>query len=273
MERSESIKELITALAKAQLAFQPIIKTEKVDYQTTQGRKRYNYAPLNEVIDAVKKGLSDNGLAVIQATKIEDNKLYLENYLCHSSGEWVKSEMFVGDISQSPQVEGSALTYKRRYSLSAILNIASEEDDDAQASEAEAEKKQTEKPVAKSPDKPVSSQNEQEKAEHFCKVHNVKFFKTEKMRSWAHMIEGTQDWCYEGHKEEKTVEETKSNPDAPANKKQLEQIEKYVTIDGFNIRAIVDDNKWAVKSTKDLTEKQAAIIIQAYQEWKSKQQK
>ena len=42
------------------------------------------------------------------------------------------SEMFVGSQEQPPQSEGSALTYKRRYSLSALLGLASEEDDDAE---------------------------------------------------------------------------------------------------------------------------------------------
>lgn len=36
-------------------------------------------------------------------------------------------------------------------------------------------------------------------AEHFCKIHEVKFFKTAKMRGFAHPIEGTEPtrWCAE----------------------------------------------------------------------------
>ncbi len=133
--KSESIKEITAALAKAQIVFLPIKKTEKVDYATDKGRKKYNYAPLVEVIEATKKGLSDNGLAVTQSTYIQGESIILETLLSHSSGEWFSGELYVGRKDQSPQSEGSALTYKRRYGMSAILCVSSEEDDDAQGVE------------------------------------------------------------------------------------------------------------------------------------------
>ncbi len=128
--KSDSIKELTAALAKAQIAFKPIKRTEKVGYDTTKGRKQYNYAPLIEVIEATKHALSDNGLAVTQSPHISDGNTILETLLSHSSGEWISSELYVGKYDQPPQSEGSALTYKRRYGLSAILNVSSEDDDD-----------------------------------------------------------------------------------------------------------------------------------------------
>ncbi len=36
-----------------------------------------------------------------------------------------------------------------------------------------------------------------DKSEHWCPVHNAKFFKSGKMRGYAHKIEGTNDWCNE----------------------------------------------------------------------------
>ena len=102
METSQAIGLLTEALAKAQLAFLPIKKTERVDYQTAGGRKKYNYAPLAEVIEATKKGLSDNGLAIIQRTKIVDGNVILETILSHTSNERVVSEMFVGKQDQPP---------------------------------------------------------------------------------------------------------------------------------------------------------------------------
>ena len=131
--KSESIKEITAALSKAQLAFLPIKKTEDVDYQTSAGRKHYAYAPLSEVIEATRKGLADNGLAITQTTKLVEGNTILVTLLSHSSGEWIESELYVGKQDQAPQSEGSSLTYKRRYGLSAMLNVSSEGDDDAQS--------------------------------------------------------------------------------------------------------------------------------------------
>ncbi len=128
--KSESIKEITAALAKAQLAFLPIKKIEKVDYMTTKGRIRYSYAPLSEVIEATRKALSDNGLAITQSTILRDGGIILETLLSHSSGEWRSGELYVGKQDQSPKDFGSVLTYMRRYGMSAILNVASEDDDD-----------------------------------------------------------------------------------------------------------------------------------------------
>ncbi len=130
--KSESIKEITIALTKAQLAFKPIKRIGKVDYQIAGGRKKYSYAPLSEVIEATKQALADNGLAVTQATKFLDGNTILETLLSHVSGEWLSGELYVGKQDQPPQSEGSALTYKRRYGISAMLCVASEDDDDGE---------------------------------------------------------------------------------------------------------------------------------------------
>lgn len=153
MSKSESIKELTVALAKAHLSFKAIKKTETVDFTTKTGsRKKYSYAELSGVIEATKEALGANGLAVTQITKLLDGNVILETLLSHSSGEWVSGELYVGKQDQPPQEEGSAMTYKRRYGLSAILGVASEEDDDAEAA---TNHKQQEQP--KSAEKPASA--------------------------------------------------------------------------------------------------------------------
>ena len=54
--------------------------------------------------------------------------------LLHSSGEWIESEPFTLKSQKvDPQGAGSAVTYGRRYSLSAILGVAWDTDDDGQA--------------------------------------------------------------------------------------------------------------------------------------------
>ena len=52
--------------------------------------------------------------------------------LLHSSGEWLELEPITLKMDKiSAQGAGGAITYARRYSLSAALGIASEDDDDA----------------------------------------------------------------------------------------------------------------------------------------------
>lgn len=228
METSTEIGKLTEALAKAQASFLPIKKTEKVDYQTTAGRKKYNYAPLDAVIDATKKALTDNGLAITQLTKLIDGNLILETILSHSSNERVVSEAYVGKQDQPPQAEGSALTYKRRYGYSAIICVASEEDDDAETAtdHTKAETKQPEH-IRQSPTQNVEKAIEAK--QHWCAEHKCNFFKTGRMRSYAHPIkdqfdeDGKNIWCYEEKaktKGEVTIEGI-TWPEDPENTKKV----------------------------------------------------
>lgn len=180
MSQSQTIGSLTTALAKAQAAFLPAKRTGKVDYDTRGGgRKTYNYAPLENIFDACRKALSDNELAIMQPIKIIDGQLIVETLLSHSSGEWVASEIIIGSVDTAPQSQGSALTYARRYSLSALLGIASEEDDDAEAA---------------MPDREGTKETTRR---HWCSIHHAVFFKKGKMPVWAHPIAGTDKWCNE----------------------------------------------------------------------------
>ena len=50
----------------------------------------------------------------------------------HDSGEWIESDPFMlHAVKNDPQAGGSAITYARRYSLSAVLGVAWDDDDDA----------------------------------------------------------------------------------------------------------------------------------------------
>ena len=199
MESSSSIKELVGALAKAQLAFLPIKQTEKVDYPGKEGRpgRKYNYAPLSNVLDACRKALSANDLAIMQPIKMLETHLVVETLLAHSSGEWIKSEIIIDSIGKDPQAIGSALTYARRYALSALLGVASEEDDDAKgATEEEEEKAKVKRTILAF--KPILPK-ETEGKEHWCAEDNVPFTeKTDKdgKHWWSHRkADGT--WCNE----------------------------------------------------------------------------
>ena len=133
--QTENTNELAAALAKAQGAMQNA-KFDKINPHF-----RSKYASLAAVIDAIRKPLADNGLSYTQTTEIREGGFVLVTTLRHSSGQWVASEYPLPlakgakDDGIKPQELGSALSYARRYSLSALACISSEEDDDAEGAE------------------------------------------------------------------------------------------------------------------------------------------
>ena len=126
--QSDSIAALAAALSKCQGMLSHAVK------DATNPHLKSRYADLASCINAAKEPLSQNGLAVIQATAIQDGKTVLVTTLCHSSGEWVKSVYPVNPVKVDPQGMGSAITYARRYSLSAIIGLAADDDDGQAAS-------------------------------------------------------------------------------------------------------------------------------------------
>jgi hypothetical protein len=120
MKTSEQISELAAALAVAQGMMENAIMNR------TNPHFKTKYADLAAVLNAARKPLSANGLAIVQT--IGDGVLHTR--LLHTSGQWIASEHPL-PMSGKPQEIGSALTYARRYSLSALIGIAADEDDDA----------------------------------------------------------------------------------------------------------------------------------------------
>lgn len=128
-EMSPQIGTLIAALAKARKAFKPVIKSANNPFFKSK------YADLAEVIEATKDGLSDNGLAVLQPPAFERASGLVEilTIVAHSSDQWIKCWLEMPTSKGDAQGVGSAITYGRRYAYSAVLNVASEADDDGNA--------------------------------------------------------------------------------------------------------------------------------------------
>jgi hypothetical protein len=144
--QSENTADLAAALAKAQSAM------EAAKFDKTNPHFKNKYASLAAVIDAIRKPLAENGLSYTQATEIRDGGFVLVTTLRHASGQWVGSE-YPLPMGAKPQELGSALTYARRYSLSALVSIAADEDDDAEGARQTGQTSSA--PVAKSPINPT----------------------------------------------------------------------------------------------------------------------
>ncbi len=128
MAMSEHIQDLTKALAKAQAEMKP------ATFDKTNPHFKNKYASLASVIEAVRKPLSDNGIAYTQTEEILAEfgpilvtRLYLGE-------QWISS-VHALPTGVTPQVFGSALTYARRQSLQALCGLAADEDDDANAAD------------------------------------------------------------------------------------------------------------------------------------------
>lgn len=135
-----STAKLAEALAKAQGEIKAPLKRRKVDFTNKTGvRVKYNYADLADVIECIREPLAKNGLSITHQLEYLDSGrgawYGLTTRLNHASGEYLTCWYPLPDPVDKEikaQEFGSALTYARRYSLSSLLGIASEEDDDAE---------------------------------------------------------------------------------------------------------------------------------------------
>lgn len=132
MNKSESIAELAAALSK----FQGEVSNPPNSKFVAAGKFSYKYAPLDEILNIIRPLLSSNGLSIVQAPIMSDGMVGVSTTLIHKSGEWLESSnMLLPMDKQSAQGAGSAITYSRRYSISSMLGISSEDDDDANSIE------------------------------------------------------------------------------------------------------------------------------------------
>jgi hypothetical protein len=144
------MKEIASALVRAQKAFGPALKT------SNNPHFRSKYASLDACIEAVLDGLNDNGIMLTQKTFEHNDGVVVETVFIHESGEVMEmGRLFVPASKGDAQGFGSALTYARRYSLMAACGIAPEDDDGAAASKpkpaAKPEARPEPKPAAKAP--------------------------------------------------------------------------------------------------------------------------
>ena len=126
---STEITELAKAMLKVQAALQPAMKDRENPFTKS------NYATLNSVMESCRDALLENGIWITQfPVPVETGHVGLVTKLTHvESGQWQSSLMVMPLPKTDPQGYGSAMTYSRRYALSALIGIVTEEDDDGAA--------------------------------------------------------------------------------------------------------------------------------------------
>ena len=166
MNKSDCINELSAALVKAQTALEGVAKDKANPFFKSK------YADLSSVVGALKDPLTKNGLAYTQVMHDADNAAKVETVIIHSSGEWLSCGIISVPVSKhDAQGYGSALTYARRYSLSAAFGVAPEDDDGNAAAKAAPDPVAA--AVAKANVKPLSDAKGNLTAEQVKKVEAV----------------------------------------------------------------------------------------------------
>jgi len=133
---SQENTNIATALAKSwgELETPKHNVTVKVSLKSG-GSYSFDYTDLNGIFEAARKVFRENGISVIQNSYTESTEhgplACVETMFLHSSGEWVKSLPLKFPAATGMQDFGGQITYMKRYSLSAMLGIATEKDDDA----------------------------------------------------------------------------------------------------------------------------------------------
>lgn len=128
MQRSEDIGQLAAALAAAQGKMKP------AGMNAVNPFLKNTYADLGAVIEAIRPILADNGLSFTQLPETGDGTVTLETVIMHASGQWISSVQAVSVDAEkglsSAQITGKAITYLRRYALSAMFGVYADKDDD-----------------------------------------------------------------------------------------------------------------------------------------------
>lgn len=132
---AQQIVEAKTSLMSAYIQVQANIEQPKKDKDgaTFRNGGGYKYADLNSVIASIKNASNGIDIAFIQQPINQGGKSGVINYLINSKGAIINFGAFLLDVNNPrPQDASGSLTYARRYSISAIFGIASEDDTDAQ---------------------------------------------------------------------------------------------------------------------------------------------
>jgi hypothetical protein len=149
MKTSNTINKISADLVKVMAEVKDVVKNSS--------GYGYKYASLDEVLKMVRPIAAKNNIAILQSSELQEGIVKVETTLLHSSGEYIVSEVQAPYIElkgmNSYQSLGAAITYLRRYSLSNVFAISSEEDTDAVSKQDNYSKPQN------NPQQPNSQQN------------------------------------------------------------------------------------------------------------------
>jgi hypothetical protein len=127
MKTSQELKNIYSAIIKARPEIAPIARTKSA--------RNYKYATLDNVIELLSLVLPKHGLGWVQTLSTKGEHPVLVTRMIHESGEWIEDALILpqtklnGGANESQEL-GASITYFKRYALSAIFGIATDDDTD-----------------------------------------------------------------------------------------------------------------------------------------------
>lgn len=142
IKTSEELKDLATALAKAQGELSDAEKSSENPFYKSK------YADLAEVLGQIRPIFSKHELSIVQFPhQKEDGHVSVTTRLMHSSGQWMEAELTMPVQGKNiAQDSGSVITYMRRYAAAAVAGIAQVDTD---ANQADKKDEKLDKPKAR----------------------------------------------------------------------------------------------------------------------------
>lgn len=119
------MKNLLKALAQFHTECSPVVKSADNPFFKSK------YATLDAIQEHIRVPLQSCGLVVTQANEVKEGSAYVVSTVWHvESGEFLESEFPVVVTKPTAQEYGSAVSYAKRYSLSGLLNLTIQDEDD-----------------------------------------------------------------------------------------------------------------------------------------------
>jgi hypothetical protein len=123
VKTSEQIDSISKALHKLQGDLKAIPRTKVVKTKQYE----FRYAPLDSIMEYLTPIMQRCELSVMQAVDMD----CITTRVMHTSGQFIESTTHLNQSHSTMQGFGGEVTYKRRYSLCALLGIVSDDDTDA----------------------------------------------------------------------------------------------------------------------------------------------
>ena len=142
MFMSEKIDKLAPDFVALQADLEPVDKSAANPFFKSK------YAPLPDVMEALKPVLAKHHFGLSTLPAIVEGRNGLRFVLIHLSGQFLTGEWMLNPAKPDPQGEGADTTYKRRFGVQAITGMVADEDDDGNTASrpAQQQNKQPAKP-------------------------------------------------------------------------------------------------------------------------------
>ncbi len=124
MKTSDQTANVFAAFIKAQAMLEAAAK------DSNNPAFKSKYADLTSHVEAIRPAFKANDLAFIQEVTSDDSGAHVLTRVIHKSGEWFDSgPLFIPASKHDAHGFGSAISYARRYGLSATVGTVADDDD------------------------------------------------------------------------------------------------------------------------------------------------